>query len=403
MLGTILVVPHGVTAAETFVIGDRVEWNLGGILFKGIVYNTRDGQYQIEREGYGRTTDWVNAADLRLLEAAAAAPPKPAEAPAPVRPAPAPPQPQPQPQPAPAAAAAFKIGDRVIWTLGGIPFEGTVFNAEGGRFQVERDGFGRTTDWINPTDLRLLQPAMAAAAVPQPQPLPNIPAAPPAAAPPAAQPQPQPAPVAAAAFKIGDRVIWTLGGIPFEGRIFNAEGGRFQVERDGFGRTADWINAGDLRPLNERPGPAAGQAPPNPAGVPLPGPGAPAPAIYKIGNRVEWEIGGIWFPGVVYNEEVGNYQVNRDFYGRAREWIAATNLRLFVPRRAETLVVGFEATLPPFKRGERVEVNIKGIWYRGNIGVADIDIDRYVIDRDNVQGDELVTGAQIRRLVYAPN
>jgi hypothetical protein len=50
-----------------------------------------------------------------------------------------------------------------------------------------------------------------------------------------------------------------------------------------------------------------------------------------------------------------------------------------------------------------VEVNIKGIWYRGNIGVADIDIDRYVIDRDNVQGDELVTGAQIRRLVYAPN
>jgi tRNA nucleotidyltransferase (CCA-adding enzyme) len=65
-------------------------------------------------------------------------------------------------------------------------------------------------------------------------------------------------------------------------------------------------------------------------------------------------------------------------------------------------MIGFEGRKTPFRRGERVEVNLKGVWYRGTIGIADIDIDVYVVDRDHTPGDEMVSGAQIRRVVYAP-
>lgn len=137
----------------------------------------------------------------------------------------------------------------MVWTIGGIPFDGTIYNVSGGRFQIERDGYGRTSDWVNPSDIRPVTAASAAAPAPAPAPA-QLPLPAPAPAPVPAAPNPTPTPDA---FRVGDRVVWTIGGIAFDGTIYNAAGGRFQVERDGYGRTSDWVNATELRHIKAAP------------------------------------------------------------------------------------------------------------------------------------------------------
>jgi hypothetical protein len=196
-------------------------------------------------------------------------------------------------------------------------------------------------------------------------------------------------------YGVGDRVEWNIGDIWYPGTIYNAQGGRFQIERDGYGRTSDWVTAPALRRL---PGTVA-VPPVQPAPAPRPTPPVPGtiPGNYKIGDRVEWSIGDIWYAGTIYNEQGGQYQVNRDQYGRARE--LTTDLRRLSRPKPEQPLTG-AAGAGPFKNGERVEVNLGGMWYRGNVGLADIDNDRYVVDREIAGGqrDQTVASAQLRRL-----
>jgi hypothetical protein len=56
---------------------------------------------------------------------------------------------------------AYRIGDRVEWTLGGIAYPSTVYNVQGDRYQVERDGYGRAVEWVLSADLRRLPGAPA--------------------------------------------------------------------------------------------------------------------------------------------------------------------------------------------------------------------------------------------------
>jgi hypothetical protein len=134
----------------------------------------------------------------------------------------------------------------------------------------------------------------------------------------------------------------------------------------------------------------APDAPPN-AGV--------AQSAFAVGDRVEWDIGDIWFAGTIYGEQAGQYRVNRDQYGRATEWTTAVR-RLAQPR-AEAALTG-AGVGAPFENGERVEVNVAGTWVPGNVGIGDPATDRYVIDRENPAGnaprDQVVTSGQLRRL-----
>jgi hypothetical protein len=280
------------------------------------------------------------------------------------------------------AQDTYKIGDRVEWTIGGISFPGTIYSAQGGKYQIERDGYGRASEWVTVAELRRL-PGTSPVAAPQP----------PAQPAPRGQ-QPMPPADGQGIYKTGDRVEWTIGGITYASTVYNAQSGKYQVERDGYGRTADWVTAADLRRI---PGtlPVAAQPEPQPTDN---------TQSFEIGDRVEWNIGDIWYPGIVYSARGGRYQINRDQFGRARESETDADLRHFIQAKVEQPLTG-AAARGPFKNGERVEVTINGAWLRGNIGVADIDNDRYVVDRENPAGNNRreapVSSAQIRRITFA--
>ena len=69
--------------------------------------------------------------------------------------------PKPAAQQAPAAQNGFQVGDRVSWDIGGITFPGTIYNADGDRYQVDRDGYGRAREWVSATALTRLAQAPA--------------------------------------------------------------------------------------------------------------------------------------------------------------------------------------------------------------------------------------------------
>lgn len=204
-------------------------------------------------------------------------------------------------------------------------------------------------------------------------------------------------------YKVGDRVEWNIGDIWYKGTVYNVEGGRFQIDRDGYGRAREMVNPSDLRRLGGAAVPPAAQ-PANPAETPTrPAATGSRDATateggFVLGDRVEWNIGDTWFAGTIYGVQPGQYRVNRDGYGRATEW---TNAVRPLTQRAEAAVTG-AGVGAPFRNGERVEVNVAGNWVRGNVGIGDPSSDRYVIDRENPAGnmprDQVVTSAQVRRL-----
>jgi hypothetical protein len=194
-------------------------------------------------------------------------------------------------------------------------------------------------------------------------------------------------------YRVGDRVEWNLGDIWYKGTIYNVQGDRYQVERDGYGRASELIRAADLRRL-----PETTAVPPARNATPQVAPNA-VQGRFKIGDRVEWNIGDGWYAGTVYREQNGQYQINRDQYGRGSEW--TTTIRSPLQPKSEQPMTG-SAAGAPFYNGERIEVNIGGAWHRANIGVADNVNDRYIVDRESPLGsaraDETVASAQIRRL-----
>jgi len=222
----------------------------------------------------------------------------------------------------------------------------------------------------------------------------------------AAQP---PAALAQGPFQVGDRVDWYIGDIWYRGTVYNAQNGEYQIERDGYGRAREWATPRELRRVAE---PAATQPAPQPA-QPVRPPQTPrtpagvAEGQYGIGDRVALNIGDDWYPGVIYNAQGDQYQVNRDDYGRAREWVTPRELRR-EQRPAALGPVAGQAGAGPFRLGERVEVTLGGGSYRGNIGAADNGSDRYQVDRYSdpaggaARGDGWMGGAQIRRLAVVP-
>jgi hypothetical protein len=145
------------------------------------------------------------------------------------------------------AQGAYRVGDRVAWNLGGIEFAGTIYAANGGRYRIDRDGYGRASEWVPTTDLRRLPQAAAAAA----------------------------APAAASRYGPGDRVeVYAEGGWR-AATGSRASNGRYWLVRDdrAYGVSSSETPVGEdvLRPLVTRPTPAA---PPNgalPQSVPLGG------------------------------------------------------------------------------------------------------------------------------------
>jgi hypothetical protein len=204
-------------------------------------------------------------------------------------------------------------------------------------------------------------------------------------------------------YKVGDRVEWNLGDIWFKGTVYNVDAEGYQIERDGYGRAREKVTAADLRRLPGAVGPPAAQ-PVDPAPARVAAPAAPPTAAVTrsamaVGDRVEWNIGDMWFAGTIYAEQAGQYRVNRDQYGRATEWTTA--VRRLTQRRAEAALTA-GGVGAPFRNGERVEVNVAGTWMRGNVGTGDPASNRYVIDRENPAGDAprdmVVTSSQVRRL-----
>jgi hypothetical protein len=134
---------------------------------------------------------------------------------------------------------------------------------------------------------------------------------------------------------------------------------------------------------------------------------APTVAVrgpHTVGDRVELKIGDRWYPGVIYAARGDQYQINRDNFGRS-QWIAGelrgeqqpVALRPMVGKRGDG----------PFLFGERVEVTIGGVSYRGNIGAREPGTDLYEVDRYSERPgaaaqSEDITGAQIRRLEVTP-
>jgi hypothetical protein len=146
-----------------------------------------------------------------------------------------------------------------------------------------------------------------------------------------APPAGEQAAAAQAGFRLGDRVSWEIGGITFPGTIYNVDGDRFQVDRDGYGRASEWVTASELTRL----APPPPQAPAQGAAQRSVQRAAPATASrFRPGDRVEVNTGGRWSRATVVQAENGRYRVSRDdnAFGvtTSEEWIPEARLRAFV-------------------------------------------------------------------------
>jgi EF hand len=142
-----------------------------------------------------------------------------------------------------AAPGEYRIGDRVMWDLGGIEYAGTIYSAEAGKYQIERDGYGRAREWVSPTELRRLSRA---------------------ATPNGAQRQPAAGPATVTTnnrFHPGDRVEMNIDGAWYAATVSNAVDARYHVVRDdrtfGVASSEEWIAENRLRPLASKPAAAA--------------------------------------------------------------------------------------------------------------------------------------------------
>jgi hypothetical protein len=211
-----------------------------------------------------------------------------------------------------------------------------------------------------------------------------------------------------APYRVGDRVEWNIGEIWYKGTIYNAQDGQYQVERDGYGRAREWVTAANLKHLT----PPRAEAPPAP-----PQGGAAIQRSYRVGDRVEWKIGEIWYKGAIYNAQDDQYQVERDGYGRAREWVTPADLRRLAPERAQATTRAADAQQSArggaapavagsrYRPGDRVEINVDGTWYAAS--VASVQDDRYRVQRDDhtfgvSSTGEWVSPARLRPLVTKP-
>lgn len=64
-------------------------------------------------------------------------------------------------------------------------------------------------------------------------------------------------------------------------------------------------------------------------------PDGTAQGAYRVGDCVEWMLGDIWYVGTIDRAAGGTYQVNRDQFSRAIEWVAAAELRALVAPKRE--------------------------------------------------------------------
>jgi hypothetical protein len=59
----------------------------------------------------------------------------------------------------------------------------------------------------------------------------------------------------------------------------------------------------------------------------------PAHVTYRMGDRVEVNYDGAWYPGSVYRAEKGRYKVLRDEYTSDDRWVTAAEMRPLAFRR----------------------------------------------------------------------
>jgi hypothetical protein len=52
---------NATTPQGTLAVGDRVEWKIGDSWFAGTIYDAQAGQYRVNRDNYGRATEWTTA------------------------------------------------------------------------------------------------------------------------------------------------------------------------------------------------------------------------------------------------------------------------------------------------------------------------------------------------------